>query len=739
MMSRIAPFVAVAVSALLASTALSAQEYRPNMTQIGVTPTLHANEGTGAGVKIGILDGLADRYHYDLEDRTLNFNYSGGKYTKFALHGTHVAGIAAAADGNGGVVGVAPDATIYSYGVFDDTRWVATDLGKAALNHAKTNGVSVVNMSYGPAVGGGDLFLNGELNLFDDYKSSIVIVRAAGNSGRNAKYESYAGDASSNLGHILIVGSVDSNNVISSFSNRAGSACIGPRTYCSENDKIRQFFVVAPGRSIVSDAPNDSLATMSGTSMATPHVTGAVALLQGKWPHLLNDPVGTASIIKQTATDLGAKGVDSTYGWGLLNVPKAMQPVGETVIATGQTVQGGGTSTQSSKPAWQTKSVPKSSAATAALSGIVAFDDFGRDFELDLSGATEVAASPVTIEDRLGALSLALDFEPSAGQQFGAFQLGFQASVDTPNHEGFQVASLVGEDIDLKVGQGASRLYFEANEVNVTGGEPQSVGRRMMFGLNEAGEAFDEGSFADGTLALTDTVSIGAFFASSESFVSEDVHGGIAAALISTAGQPEAEMMGFEASYQLEPDVALGFAYGRLVEQDRLLGVQSSGAFALSDTSTTQTFGMSLSLALTDQWSAVLFYDYALIDASAPSSSLYQDVDGWTGQKFGATFAYDRPFTGTDRLSFTLMQPLHVYAGDGTVKVPVGRDVAGNVLYENRGYSVDSDAVPLEFAMSYVDRGGSFSKGLTFSIDDQDVRDVGDINVNIVAAIKWKF
>ena len=308
-MSKFIRMLAIGLGASAFSAAAAAQEYRTDMTQIGVTPTLHANEGTGVGVKIGIFDGRADPTHYDLEGRLFNFLPYGGSYNTFSLHGTHVSGTAGAGINDLGIVGVAPGATIDSYAVFDDTSWRPTDLGKVAFDHAaNVEHVSVVNMSYGPSVGGGDVFLNGELNLFDDYRDSMVLVRAAGNSGRSAKYEYYAGDASDNLGHVLIVGSVDSNNRISYFSNRAGSNCIGPSTSCDSSDKIRNFFLVAPGRSIVSDAPNNSLATMSGTSMAAPHVTGAVALLEGKWSYLT--PVQEASILKQTATDLGSAGLD---------------------------------------------------------------------------------------------------------------------------------------------------------------------------------------------------------------------------------------------------------------------------------------------------------------------------------------------------------------------------------------------------------------------------------------------
>ncbi len=85
------------------------------------------------------------------------------------------------------------------------------------------------------------------------------------------------------------------------------------------------------------------------------------------------------------------------------------------------------------------------------------------------------------------------------------------------------------------------------------------------------------------------------------------------------------------------------------------------------------------------------------------------------------------------------MQPLHIASGDGTAKVPVGRDLYGNVIYELRDYSVDSSALPLELALSYLDRGETVSKGLTFSVDDTDVRDRDGVNFNIVGAIKVKF
>jgi hypothetical protein len=134
-----------------------------------------------------------------------------------------------------------------------------------------------------------------------------------------------------------------------------------------------------------------------------------------------------------------------------------------------------------------------------------------------------------------------------------------------------------------------------------------------------------------------------------------------------------------------------------------------------------------------------MFYDYATIDAPAASGSLYQGIEGWQGQKFGATLALDALFSAGDRLSVTAMQPLHVASGDGTVKVPVGRDFDGNVVYQLRDYSVDSDAVPLDLALSYMDRGETVSKGLTFAVEDEDARNSDGVNFSAIAAIKMKF
>lgn len=211
-------------------------------------------------------------------------------------HGTHVAGIIAAAANNGiGGSGVAPNAKILPIQVLDqagqgDARDVA-----AGVRYAADNGAKVINLSLGGTTESPSLT---QAIQYATDKGALVIA-AAGNGGANDKPKWPA-----SLDLTIAVTAVDTANSVTSFDQRG--------------DYID---LAAPGTSIVSTAKGDYL-SLSGTSMAAGFVAGAAALLFAAEPRITNAQV--RDILIRTATDIGEPGRDTSFGFGLVNMVAAI-------------------------------------------------------------------------------------------------------------------------------------------------------------------------------------------------------------------------------------------------------------------------------------------------------------------------------------------------------------------------------------------------------------------------------
>ncbi|WP_158598254.1 S8 family peptidase [Falsibacillus albus] len=217
------------------------------------------------------------------------------------FHGTHVAGIIAAKKDNGiGGFGINPNVKILSIDVFNRS-WGASDFSIAqGILTAVKKGANIINLSLGGPV---DSPIIREA-VEEAIKKNIVVVAAAGNSGDEtvdypAAYEG-----------VISVGSVNSQKQLSDFSSYGPSVDL-----------------VAPGEDIYSTLydyeKKSTFASMSGTSMAAPVVSGAASLLLSKYPKL--SPAQVEYILEHTADDLGAKGFDVKYGYGLINLVKALK------------------------------------------------------------------------------------------------------------------------------------------------------------------------------------------------------------------------------------------------------------------------------------------------------------------------------------------------------------------------------------------------------------------------------
>ncbi|CAA6827601.1 MAG: S8 family peptidase [uncultured Aureispira sp.] len=231
---------------------------RAQTTPCGVT---RAGGAVNAGTSrwIWIVDTGIDLDHPDLNVQTAySRSYVGGNADDCNGHGTHVAGTAAAINNNGGVVGVAAGAPVVAVKVFGCSGGSATSTILSGLNHVANNNYAgdVVNMSLGGYYGNG--CANGS-----SYKSILTalgnegtrIALAAGNENANANYSA---PACINATNVITIASMTCSFGWSSFSNYGRGPC--------------DF--IATGSYVYSTYLNGSYATLSGTSMATPHAAG---------------------------------------------------------------------------------------------------------------------------------------------------------------------------------------------------------------------------------------------------------------------------------------------------------------------------------------------------------------------------------------------------------------------------------------------------------------------------------
>lgn len=221
-------------------------------------------------------------------------------------HGTHVAGIIAARLNGAGVAGVAPKVRLYAVRVLSASgSGYISDVAKGIVEATKgpddvagnSDDVDVISMSLGGPHS--DTLYNAVKYA---YSYGVVLVAAAGNEG--ASSPSYPAA----YPEVIAVGAVDRNYNVPSWSNRNPD-------------------LVAPGVDILSTYPNNKYAYMSGTSMACPHVSGVVALMQAirqAFGLRKLTPDEVRYILINTAIDLGSSGYDALYGYGLVDAYDAV-------------------------------------------------------------------------------------------------------------------------------------------------------------------------------------------------------------------------------------------------------------------------------------------------------------------------------------------------------------------------------------------------------------------------------
>lgn len=243
----------------------------------------------GKGITVAILDTGCDITHPDLSERIIggrNFtdddNGNPDLYTDYNGHGTHVAGTIAAVQNNNGVIGVAPEAGLLILKVLNKNGSGQYDWIINGINYAVEQKVAIISMS----LGGSEDVPELHQAIQNAIANQILVVCAAGNEGDGQESSdefSYPGS----YNEVISVGAINLQRRSSEFSN--------------SNNEVD---LVAPGEEILSTYINGKYARLSGTSMATPHISGALALIKDvankNFERNLTEPELYAQLIKRT-------------------------------------------------------------------------------------------------------------------------------------------------------------------------------------------------------------------------------------------------------------------------------------------------------------------------------------------------------------------------------------------------------------------------------------------------------
>lgn len=355
--------------------------------------TVQATGVTGAGVKVAVIDSGIDYTHSEFAT-----SYAGGydfvnedsDPMDDLGHGTHVSGTIAAADNDSGVVGVAPDVELYALKVLDAQNFAYWSDVVRALEWSVNNGIQITNTSL---VGN-----QGSKSMQAAYDAATAAglfnAVSAGNNGEciprkgtityPAKYDS-----------VVAVGAVDSSDTRPCFSSTGN-----------------ELDIVAPGVFINSTVIGGGYSsTWSGTSMASPHVAGAAALLisagisDENGNGLVNDDI--RNILENTSVDPGAAGFDTAYGNGRVDVAAAVT----SLTSSGTTTEPGTITATVSDVTYTTqggKNGDRNVAVTATLQdeGGVPVSGVSVTTEITLDGAPYLAAIVMTDTNGQGSATI---------------------------------------------------------------------------------------------------------------------------------------------------------------------------------------------------------------------------------------------------------------------------------------------------------------------------------------------
>lgn len=660
------------------------------MPMINWSPSLTQDQGMGERSRIGLLDMTIGK----TESFKDNIEFKGGYKGGTEGHGAAVASLILSPHDGEGIMGIAPSATVLNYNPFDKTNSASWDDVESGINKLAAEGASVINISLGVP----EWTLHQEwARIFDramekSFKYDTVLVKAAGNEGIT-QTQDIEWDNDDVFDNLILVGSVNPIGGISAFSNRPGEACLVVDGTCDEEDKLKYRFMVAPGELILVSDGAGGVTRVSGTSFAAPLVSGAITLLHDRWPWFKDYAEETVDIMFESARDLGAPGVDSVYGHGLLNVEASQSPLSFDSLVFYQSSSGVG---DTKLKTFSSTSFKNSMLRSGALdlwqlegASVFAMEEIGdthRDFAIPLStlvhgetakfndtenryqrhlyqrlidwangtGFSDMQSydAPLAVSAgwNLGITASPLRYAETTTLAEG--DLNFRSGIVLQNAE-------VGLEVRLGSGDGAIALAGQSGFGFYSDYDVETGGVNPLLGF-ASGDEYASASFG---ISQNTYLTLG-FTNKDDNHIVQDPLTGQNNKLVDGYGNYRASAFTAGFDHRIFDTLSISGSYVVLNEETGLLGAQGTGALSLSGGSRSDSMTLGATVRPTDDLTVSLSATAGHTRGTQFDGSLLGVADdGLQTTAFALSAQKTGLFGKEDGLRWTFMQPLHIESG----------------------------------------------------------------------------
>ncbi len=661
---------------------VSGSEYTANWGVAGTNAVIAWQNGaTGAGVIVGVIDDGIHPSHPELTGRispdSVDIVAGRNALVTDQSHGSELASLIAGNYNNSQTVGVAFDATILAVRADDGTGTFASADLAAAIDYARTHGVDVINLSLGSSTPSPQVFRDAMQRAT---QAGIIVVVSAGNSGGSGATEpNYPGflatDPFVSNGLILVAGGLNQDGTVNPASNPPGSAANWYLTAPGWSILVPDYGPAGPvpGFQVCGLGPGGTLCRIQGTSYASPHVAGAIALLIDAFPGLT--PSQVVNLLLTTTDDTGAPGIDGVNGRGRLNIGRAFQPVGPLAIPLG------GSLVSADSPLG-VSGEPFGDGLTGSRAWlVVGFDSFGRTFPVQLANSWLVSTSGFGAQAQAPSLWRTENMTHGARMQMARPELAPPESLRLGADRGEEalpatrIQAAIGPNLTASfAAHGARTHYSTAENVGHLGYVPAETSLEVTRHLGEFAALSLLGEFGEAPNGLGHLPTLRSALAARASFA-------------------------FNRS-------GLDVTFGQLTETNGLMGLAWSSTLGVTPNGETHFAGVEWRFALSRDWRVSAAGEYGVADfdgagwlsveeplrTTAFSLALEHDVaQGWLGLTRGA-----------GALRASLSQPLRVEEGVLSFSAPTANEYGLSSLgFETRSFEPEPSGRELRAALAY--------------------------------------